>query len=240
MEERQLQYSGLVDLTGLISKDMWSYPAPYTAVEIRPLEHIDWANAEVYAEAIEGLNSQSGTYLETNAHYYGPNNPRTRSIDQIPLEEIFEMDAVCLDLRAPVEAERRRGQRRPRITREMLSTASEGLEIREGEALLLATGWGTHWASADYLSDAPSLSLPAMHWLLERRPSLIGSDSPRWENDAGDEGIFPPFFEADILMLAPLVNLEKLPAARGKLTVLPLHVKGTSAAPSRAVFYLRR
>ena len=48
-------------------------------------------------------------------------------------------------------------------------------------------------------------------------------------------GIFDIFYKADILMLAPLVNLENVGVNNLSLTVLPLNVIGTSCAPSRAI-----
>ena len=43
-------------------------------------------------------------------------------------------------------------------------------------------------------------------------------------------------FARDILLLAPLVNVEGIRATRGTLVCLPIKLKGTSGAPCRAIF----
>ena len=47
--------------------------------------------------------------------------------------------------------------------------------------------------------------------------------------------LFPLFYAGNILMLAPLVGVEKVPVSRVKLTALPLNIPGTSCIPCRAV-----
>jgi kynurenine formamidase len=45
-----------------------------------------------------------------------------------------------------------------------------------------------------------------------------------------------PVFKKGMLLLAPLVNLERVQAARGELMAFPLRVEGVSGAPCRAFF----
>ena len=106
------------------------------------------------------------------------------------------------------------------------------------DAILLATGWGVYWDDPMFLEYCPYLTSAAMDWIISKKPFLLGSDSPRWENVEAEEVIFPQFYQADILMLAPLVNIETVEqrSIAGRLTVLPINVKGTCAAPCRAVF----
>lgn len=87
----------------------------------------------------------------------------------------------------------------------------------------------------DYLNNSPYFTYNAMMWLIDKKPFILGSDVARWENLEKLEGFFPKFYEADILMLAPCVNLEKIIKPRVKLTVLPLKIPKTSATPCRAV-----
>ena len=75
----------------------------------------------------------------------------------------------------------------------------------------------------------------AMEYLISLKPYLLGSDFPRWDNIRKSEGFFQAFYDANILMLAPCVNLHKISSVRCKLTVLPLKIEGTSCTPCRAV-----
>ena len=75
----------------------------------------------------------------------------------------------------------------------------------------------------------------AMERLAEKRPFILATDLPRWENLEQPEGIFPIFYAADILMLAPLVIPEDIQEDGLSLTVLPLRVTDTCCAPCRAI-----
>ena len=74
-----------------------------------------------------------------------------------------------------------------------------------------------------------------MEYLIDMKPLLLGTDSAEWENPKNPEGIFKRFFPADILILAPCINLEKIKSSQVKLVVLPLKVIGAYICPVRAV-----
>ena len=56
-----------------------------------------------------------------------------------------------------------------------------------------------------------------------------------WENEVHPEGAFERFYKEGILLLAPLINLEKISRFKVKLTVLPLKILGAGVCPVRAV-----
>jgi kynurenine formamidase len=78
--------------------------------------------------------------------------------------------------------------------------------------------------------------------MLEREPSLCAFDVPclesSWSDDIVEEkgGLLGMIFAAGALLVAPLVNLERIENERGLLYCLPLSVAGTSGAPARIVF----
>ena len=45
-----------------------------------------------------------------------------------------------------------------------------------------------------------------------------------------------PLFQRGILLLAPLVNLDRIQTPRGQLIALPLNIQAVSGAPCRAIF----
>jgi len=211
------------DLTGEIYTGMWNYEPPFPEVEVKPLPKVDWVKTEVYCDIFAGLHSQSGTYLETPMHLLGD---ASYPLGEVPIEKLVGMDAVVLQLPAISP----NGTRSP-ITREML----EVFDIPEGVAVLVSTGWGRFWKEPFYLNESPYFTYDAVEYLVSQKPFLLGTDFPRWENLEHPQGFFPMFYDGDILMLAPCINLEKLPT-RGKLTALPLRVDTTCCAPARAVF----
>ena len=67
------------------------------------------------------------------------------------------------------------------ITVEDLEAALERqeLELREGDAVLIRTGWGALWGEDNerYNASTPGIGVAAAEWLIERDPILIGSDN---------------------------------------------------------------
>lgn len=114
--------------------------------------------------------------------------------------------------------------------------------IAPGEALLIQTGWGRQWNREGYVLRCPTFARRAIEWVVEQRIGIFGVDVPciesAWSEDAAEEkgGLPGLLFRRGILLVAPLVNLERVKADRGVLFCLPLPVAGTSGAPARVVF----
>ena len=62
------------DITGQIRDGMWNYEPPFPTFHLTPLPQPEWVNSRVYCEIFDGIHSQTGTYLETPAHFYGNDN----------------------------------------------------------------------------------------------------------------------------------------------------------------------
>ena len=152
-------------------------------------------------------------------------------MSDVPVEKLVSIPCKILMLDGMAAA----GQTRPAITAEMLAACPGADEIEPGDAILVGTGWGKHWMEPCYLDASPYFTYDAMKYLVEKKPFLLGTDFARWENFETPQNLFPLFYAGDILMLAPVVNLEQISAACGKLTALPLNIPGTSCIPCRAV-----
>ena len=217
------------DLTGPIQNGMWNYEAPFPAFHLKPLPQPDWVASRVYCEIFEGIHSQTGTYLETPAHFYG--NDQCYLMADVSVEKLVSIPCVVLNLQGLDTP----GETRPAITAEMLAACPGAEDIQPGDAILIGTGWGKHWMEPCYLEASPYFTYDAMAWLVEKKPFLLGTDFARWENFEQPQNLFPLFYAGNILMLAPLVGVEKVPVSRVKLTALPLNIPGTSCIPCRAV-----
>lgn len=220
----------VIDITGVIRNGMWNYEEPFPKFRMRPLDRVPWVEADVYAEVFEGMHSQTGTYLETPAHYYG--SDASYNVADIPLGKLVDRRCIVLKLDGSLFES---PEARIPITVQMLESCPGGERIAEDDAILVATGWGKHWMDERYLERSPYFTYEAIKWLIKKRPVLLGSDFPRWDHLTKSERFFPEFYEADILMLAPCVNLETVRRPDVRLTVLPLHISGTSAVPCRAI-----
>lgn len=220
----------IIDITGTMQDGMWNYEVPFPKFKIKPLPEVPWVKGSVSCEIFEGMHSQTGTYLETPAHFFG--NGNSYPLIDVPVERLVDIGCTVLNIK-PADSEEGRG-RKP-VTAEDLERCPNSASIEKGGALLVGCGWGKYWMDPRYLSESPYFTYDAMMWLIGKKPFLLGSDLPRWENLERPEGFFPKFYEADILMLAPCVNLEKATAEKARLTVLPLKIPRTSCTPCRAV-----
>lgn len=222
----------IIDITGRIDEGMWNYPAPYPEISIEPMPPVPWAGGKVYAEIFAGMTSQTGSYLETPAHYYG--NDKSYVLIDVPVEKLFRIPCVVLNIG---QLDPQDGSGRPAVTLDKLQACSAAHHIEPGNAILLGTEWGRFWFDDRFL-DGPYLTKEAMEWLISKKPFLLGSDLARWENLEKPEGIFDDFYAANILLAGPFINLELIKQPRCLLTILPINVAGTSCAPCRALVEL--
>jgi len=212
----------IIDVTGPIYTGMWHYGPPYPEIKIEPLPRIPWLKHEVYSDIFVGMGSQTGTYIETNAHYFKDE----KKISDIPLEKLFMIDAAILNL------PKAKGPKEP-IRREEIASLKP--EIHEGDAILFGSRWGQRWREGNFVRDSPYLTYDTMMWFLDHRPSILGGDIPVFDNPDNPQGFWEKFFRSGALLMAPLVDLEKVTKQRAKLVALPLKVEGTSCVPCRAI-----
>jgi len=213
----------IIDITGEIYTGMWSYGSPFPEINVRPLGEVGFVKYKIYAEVFEGMNSQCGTYLETPAHLLGDKSYPLIAVD---VEKLVDIPTVVLSVDT-------KGERA--ITSKMLEKAFEKADYKKGDAILICAEYGDKWKYNSYLSASPYITREAMELIISKKPFLLGTDFPRWDNLESPQGFWQDFYDADILMLAPLVNLEKAAGSRASLTVLPIKVEKTCCAPCRAV-----
>jgi kynurenine formamidase len=214
----------IVEISGPIEDGMWSYSDPYPTPRITQIPPPAWLEYPVYSQTVT-MAVQSGTYLETAAHM----DPSRISIDQLPLERCYGVPAVALWI--PRQADEA-------ITPAALETAlaATGETLRPGDALLIGTGWDKQWHEPEFVTHSPYFTAAAIDWVLDRQVGLLGADTPRYDSPHHPQNFFPKFFQHDILLMAPVVNLDQVRKPRGKLTALPLPIKGACASPVRALW----
>ncbi|HUU12381.1 MAG TPA: cyclase family protein [Terriglobia bacterium] len=124
--------------------------------------------------------------------------------------------------------------------------AKEGLNLREGDAVILHTGWGSLWMkdNAMFNSGAPGIGLAAGEWLAEQKVVLVGADTGGVEVAPNPEH---PQAEAIVhqLMITRnginfLENLDTSGLARDKIyefafVFSPLKLKGASGSPGNPI-----
>lgn len=216
--------ANMIEIGGPIEDGMWAYGEPYPTPRIEQIPPPDWLDYPVYSQTVT-MAVQTGTYLETAAHM----DPDRMTIDELPLARCFGVAGICLFV--PREADQA-------IEAGHLIAACDaaGVSPQPGDVLLVGTGWDQQWHAPHYVHTPPYFSGDAIDWVLEQDFSLLGADTPRFDSPANPQNFFPRFFARDILLLAPLVNLQQVPPGRGRLYALPLKLHKACASPVRALW----
>ncbi len=221
------------DISGPIYNGMWNYSAPLNKIlKDFNLSSVDFEfGGEKYSvDVFENMKAQTGTYIESPGQYLEDNR---YTVCDVPVEKLFMMDACVLQV--PYDKlETKDGKRY--VSLDDLRDA-EKEDIPGGSAVLVGTGYGKYWERKDFFEKSWFFKKEAMDYLISKKPFLIGADSAEWENPKNPEGIFKQLFPANILILAPCVNLEHIESFKVKLTVLPLKVMKAFICPVRAVVY---
>ena len=131
------------------------------------------------------------------------------------------------------------------ISAEDLSEAARA-EVREGDVVLVRTGWGRYWSDPQRYLKAPGVSAGGSRWLIERKVRAVGADNMAFDVMSStpdpELGVTLPghillLVRAGIPILENL-NLEELAAAKvGEFlfVCLPLKMRGATGSPVRPI-----
>jgi kynurenine formamidase len=120
-----------------------------------------------------------------------------------------------------------------------------GVDIRPGDAILVATGWSAHWTEKalfeGQIAGVPGPGAAAGAWLAERSPRLVGGETIAFEHIAAGRGhALLPVHRlmlvergVNIMETMRLTELRASGASEFLLVVSPLPIVGGSGAPVR-------
>ena len=135
------------------------------------------------------------------------------------------------------------------VTLEELEAAERaaGVEVREGDSVLIRTGWAKHWSDPDtfrgQIDGAPGPGAEAGRWLADRRVRLAGGETIAFEviRPGAGHATLPVhrilLVEAGIHIIETM-NLTALAAAgstKSVLVVTPLKIVGGTGSPIRPI-----
>jgi arylformamidase len=135
----------------------------------------------------------------------------------------FVRDAALLDLT----------HMKPRqsIDDEDLEAAEEdaGLSVREGEVVVIRTGWEEHAQSEDYWSSHPALSENGAEYLEFKRVAGVAVDTPNVDHSENPAlPVHTILMRRGIFVVENLYNLGEIDQSRFRLIALPLRVRAAS------------
>jgi arylformamidase len=206
-----------VDLSHTIVDGLITYkgfPAPVIC---------DWMSREAsklrYAEGTSfqigkiEMIANTGTYIDSPFHRFQDG----KDISELDLTSLADLDAVVV--------------RADRIER---------VDVR-GKAVLIHTGWATHWATDQYFEGHPFLTEAAAVSLKARGAALVGIDSLNIDDTStGERPVHTTLLGAGIPIVEHLCNLDQLPDSGFTFTAVPVKVKGMGTFPVRAFATVHR
>jgi kynurenine formamidase len=130
------------------------------------------------------------------------------------------------------------------ITAEQLERAA-AVEIREGDVVLVRTGYGALWSDPDEYLRAAGVSAAGSRWLIEKKVAAVGADNMAFDVMGSADPELKVTLPGHVLLLVragiPIIenlNLEELAAAgvgEFVFVCLPLKMRGATGSPVRPI-----
>jgi arylformamidase len=207
----------VIDLTMRITPSMKVFPG-----SPRP-SFIPWSRFDSHGYDSEAMfmSTHTGTHVDAPSHFA----PGLDSIDRIPAGRL-----VCSAVLIKV----------PKKANQMVERGDlAGKEIRQGDAVVIATGWEKHAAKSNYMSENPGLSADAAKYLAGKKVNAVAIDGP--SIDAGLDVKFAAhniLLPRNILAVENLCNVYKITTNRFTLVISPLKLGGATGSPARVLAML--
>jgi arylformamidase len=217
----------LIDLSHTIEHGLITYkglPAPVIC------DYLSRENSRKFYE--EGTEFQigkiemvtnTGTYLDCPFHRF----ENGKDLSEVGLECFTDLDAIVIHV-----------------------PFSEALAITEAHlkdyelgdrAVLIHTGWDTHWNTERYYENHPYLTKDAAEYLRDCNVKLVGIDSHNIDNTTGkSRPVHTTLLGAEILIVEHLCNLNLLPQEGFTFSAIPPKFKGVGTFPVRAMAKLKK
>jgi kynurenine formamidase len=175
--------------------NVWAWDVPF---QTQPITNDKFHGYELLMIT---MHSETGTRLMIRA-MQDPNAPK---IDQIPLDRLVNRDAVVVDAPCGYGG---------MLTPEDIKRAFEGADFREGDAVIIRTGWGDdeRWVKLgdDYARRTPFVSKEAAEKLVEimkaKNSDLVGCDVAYWGR--GDKYQMPEWASKPAWERNPFPSIE--------------------------------
>jgi kynurenine formamidase len=161
--------------------------------------------------------ANTGTYLDSPFHRYRDG----KDLSQLSLDTLANLDAVVVRVS-------------PGTSRAISREVFRSIKL-ENKAVLVHTGWDSHWRTDRYLSGHPFLTRDAAEFLLDAGVVLVGIDSLNIDDIADlSRPVHSILLGAEIPVVEHLCNLGSLPEQDFRFFAVPAKVAGFGTWPVRA------
>jgi kynurenine formamidase len=208
----------LVDLSHPIRDGMVTYPGLPGPVIRAHLSRED--SREHYAEGTEfhigaiDMVANTGTYIDAPFHRYAEG----ADISDLPLDRLVGVPGVVVD-----------------ASDRSIGPDSFDNTDTWGKAVLIRTGWDSHFGQRDYLGRHPYLTEAAAQRLIDGGAALVGIDSANIDDTSeGRRSAHSLLLKAGIPLVEHLTRLAQLPDGPFEFFAIPAPVVGLGTFPVRA------
>jgi arylformamidase len=213
---------GLVDLSHTIHDGLVTFkglPAPVIC---------DYLSREASRKSYEGgsefqigkieMVSNTGTYIDCPFHRYADG----KDLSETALERFVNLPAVVV-----------RVDHRSRI--DVRASDFDSVDVF-GKAVLVDTGWSSHWKTEQYFENHSFLTAEAAERLRDRGAVLVGIDSHNIDDTRtrNSRPVHTTLLREEILIVEHLRGLERLPERGFTFSAVPPKFKGVGTFPVRA------
>lgn len=162
--------------------------------------------------------TNTGTYIDCPFHRY----EHGKDLSEVELERFADLDAVRISV--PFTE-----------TLAIIPDHFKNFDLKN-KAVLVHTGWDSHWRTDQYFNNHPYLTKEAAEYLLSCEVKLVGIDSHNIDNTAGNaRPVHSILLGAEILIVEHLCNLNLLPQEGFTFSAIPPKFKGVGTFPVRAM-----
>jgi len=210
----------LIDLSHTVEDGMTTYeglPTPIICDFLsREASEKHYAEGTTFHIGKIEMVANTGTYLDSPFHRYADG----KDLSELALESIADLE--CLVFRAD--------PRKRAIGPGLFSKSDVS-----GKAVLVHTGWASHWGTGQYFEGHPFLTAEAAEWLRASGSALVGIDSLNIDDTSGGHRpVHSILLGADIPIVEHLCNLESLPDSGFRFHAVPVKVRNFGTFPVRA------
>ena len=204
----------IIDLTMRITPSMKVFPG-----SAQPL-FIPWSSFDLHRYDSEAMfmSTHTGTHIDAPSHFA----PGLDSIDKISPNRLV-CSAVLI--------------KAPKFANELVRSEDLASEhIRQGDTIVISTGWEKNATKNNYMSENPGLSSDAAKYIARKKVNAVAIDGP--SIDAGTDRKFTAhniLLPRGILAVENLCNVERITKNRFTLVLGPLKLAGATGSPARVL-----
>jgi kynurenine formamidase len=215
----------LIDLSHTVEDGMITYrglPAPIVCDFLsREQSRAHYAEGTEFQIGKMEMVANTGTYLDSPFHRFADG----KDLAELSLNVLAELDGLVV--RVP-------NRERRAVGREDIAAALGAADLR-GKAILVHTGWSTHWHTDRYFEGHPFLTAEAAGYLVEAQVTLVGIDSYNIDDtDDGRRPVHTTLLGASIPIVEHMRGLAALPLTGFRFSAVPVKMKGMGSFPVRA------